>query len=82
VFIDISQKVKEIISESLEIQIEDVTEETNIDNTPTWDSLSNLKLVMEIENEFDIFLEPEDFVVMINFNGILNTVKSYLKEQS
>lgn len=81
-FIDISQKVKEIISESLEIQIEDVTEETNIDNTPTWDSLSNLKLVMEIENEFDIFLEPEDFVVMINFNGILNTVKSYLKEQS
>ena len=77
--LDISQKIKEIISQTLEIQIENVTEETNVDNTPTWDSLSNLKLIMSIENEFDIFLEPEDFVNMIDYEGIVKTVTTYLK---
>jgi len=75
----ISQKIKEIISQTFEIQIENVTEETNVDNTPMWDSLSNLKLVMSIENEFDIFLEPEDFVNMIDYEGIVKTVTTYLK---
>ena len=76
---DISQKIKEIISQTLEIQIENVTEETNVDNTPTWDSLSNLKLVMLIENEFDVLLEPEDFVNMIDYEGIVKTVTTYLE---
>ena len=77
--LDISQKIKEIISQTLEIQIENVTEETNVDNTPTWDSLSNLKLIMSIENEFDILLEPENVVSMIDYEGIVKTVKNYLE---
>ena len=40
------------------------------DSCETWDSLHHLQLIVAIEEEFDVVLEPEEIAVMQDFNSI------------
>lgn len=40
-----------------------------------WDSMGQLNLVVELETEFDVTLEPEEIGDMKNFNDIVRILK-------
>jgi len=44
-----------------------------------WDSLHHLNLVVELEMEFDISLEPEEIANMKSFNDVERILKAELK---
>lgn len=61
-------KVKELISEQLDVKADDITEASNIQDDLGADSLDVVDLVMALEDEFDIEI-PEDQVKNIKTVG-------------
>lgn len=68
-------RLNSVISEALEINETDINENLNIDNTPTWDSLAHLKLILSLEEKFTIIIEEKHINTMLDYLSIVNTVK-------
>lgn len=62
------EKVKELISEQLDVKADDITEASNIQDDLGADSLDVVDLVMALEDEFDVEI-PEDQVENIKTVG-------------
>ena len=45
-------------------------------NCAAWDSMNQLNLVIELEMEFGISLEPEEICRMVDYQSVLSTVKN------
>ena len=63
------EKVIEILKEVMKDP--NINSETSQENCPTWDSLHQLNLVLELEDAFDISIEPEDIAQMKSVADIL-----------
>lgn len=72
-------KIKEIFSIILEVPIEKITDDISPHNTKKWDSLNHLKIIMEIENIFNIDILPEEAINLLTFNKALEIVKGKFK---
>ena len=59
-------KLKQVVSDILEVDIDDINENSSPDNIEKWDSLSHIKLVMAIEAEFNVKLTPDDMMDMLS----------------
>ena len=59
-------KLKQLVSDILEVDIDDINENSSPDNIENWDSLSHIKLVMAIEAEFNVKLTPGDMMDMLS----------------
>ena len=59
-------KLKQVVSDILEVDIDDINENSSPDNIEKWDSLSHIKLVMATEVEFNVKLTPDDMMDMLS----------------
>jgi acyl carrier protein len=55
-----NQSLVEAVSSILNIQPETVKPDTSATNTPTWDSLAHLRLILEIEHSLGIRFKTQD----------------------
>ena len=64
--------------------LKDTLENKNIDkrvsqeNCDEWDSMAHLNIIIAIEDEFDISIEPDDIVTLLNFDELYQHIKSTL----
>jgi len=61
------QKLKQVLADQLDIPVESVGENTSPDTVPTWDSMHHLRLVLALENAFDVSLTEEQVVEVMNY---------------
>lgn len=72
------------MEERLLAVLRNVFDDTTIDTTcsqktcKAWDSMNHLNLVVELEMEFDISLEPEEIGRMISYQDVEKIVTSKL----
>jgi acyl carrier protein len=59
-------RVAKVFSEVLGIPPDTITDDTSPDNTPQWDSMAAMTLVVAIEDEFDVRLSTAEIVSMRN----------------
>ena len=59
-------RVAKVFSEVLGISAESISDATSPDNTPQWDSMAAMNLVVAIEDEFDVRLSTAEIVSMRN----------------
>ena len=71
---NLEERVLEIMREVFEN--EDVTVDASQKNCAQWDSLHHLSLASELEEEFDIELEPEEIAEMTDFSRVIEMLKS------
>lgn len=74
----ITEKVKEIVGEQLDADVEDMNMETSLMEDLDADSLDAVEVIMELEDEFDIEIPDEDAEV---FQTIGQIVK-YIEEKT
>jgi acyl carrier protein len=68
------EKVLEILKDLFELDtVDESCSQTTCEN---WDSMGQLNLVVELESEFDVTLEPEEIGDMKCFNDIIRILKS------
>jgi len=67
-------KLMDIFKRTFELEF--VDEFISQKNCEKWDSLNHLNLIVEIEDEFNISLEPNEIGEMIDFSSVLNMISS------
>ena len=67
-------KILEILKETFELESVDKT--CSQQTCPAWDSMGQLNLVAELEDAFDICLEPEEIGEMKCYEDVVSIVKS------
>ena len=51
-------------------QLENIADDISQSNCKIWDSMNHLNLIVDLENEFNVSLEPEDIADMKNLDLI------------
>lgn len=64
------KRLKQILSKVLEIDEDQITEETSPDNVETWDSFNHLLLISEIENVLGINFKMEEIQKMKSYRDL------------
>jgi acyl carrier protein len=77
---ELFKKVAEMISEKLNVPIEDIDEDSHIIEDLGADSLDAFDLVMIIEDEFGIKLEDDEIERMLTVKDILDLLMEKIKE--
>ena len=57
-------------------EMEDVTTDISQRNCERWDSLHHLTLASELEDAFDVELEPEEIGQMTDFSKVIDVLKN------
>lgn len=73
---NLQEMVLEIMRETFEI--EDVSTNISQKNCDRWDSLRHLTMASELEEAFDIELEPEEIAEMTDFSRVIAMLQSKL----
>ena len=68
------EKILEILKETFEL--ENVDKTCSQQTCPEWDSMGQLNLVAELEDAFDISLEPEEIGEMKCYDDIIRILKT------
>jgi|TARA_B100001939_G_C16587994_1_gene465634 acyl carrier protein len=63
-------KLIEVMSIVFDVPLDAINENTSPDNLEKWDSLSQLQLIIAIEDTFNIKLEDEDIEKLSDFKSI------------
>lgn len=70
------EKVLEILKNVFELETVDTTcSQTTCEK---WDSMGQLNLVVELETEFDVSLEPEEIGEMKSYDDIIRILRTKL----
>lgn len=72
----ILKQLQEVISTTLKVPPEKITEATINEDLAAWDSLGHVNLMIALEQTFDIVLEVEDFPELVSVRAIMK----YLQE--
>jgi acyl carrier protein len=70
----ISKKLNFVVCSALGISENEVSLELAYDSIPQWDSIGHMMLIAELENEFDITIEPEKIMEMNSLIAIIEAV--------
>jgi acyl carrier protein len=69
-------KVKQIMVKVFELDTPLVNDEISQKNIDEWDSLNHLNLMVQLEEEFEISLSPEQIASMTSLKTILEEIQS------
>ena len=67
-------QIKQIMADVLDLEAECIDESTTQDNTPNWDSLNHVNLIIAVEQEFDVTFEG-----LTSFRKIVETLETKLR---
>ncbi len=71
------QKLKNLLSNVFNVSADSINENSSVDTIENWDSLNHLKLVLALEQEFDISFSEEQTVEILNFPLIKMTLQEH-----
>jgi acyl carrier protein len=71
-------KVKKIISEVFNLDLDSINDDASPDNIMNWDSLNHMNLVVSLEEEFSIRFSDQEISEMLNLELIVYTIKQKL----
>ncbi len=72
------KKLKQVLADVFDVEVNTITDEASQDNIESWDSLNHLKLVLALESAFDVSFSEEQSVEILS----LGLIKEVLKEHN
>jgi acyl carrier protein len=67
-------KVKTLMARVMRIDIEKITAYSSTDTIATWDSLNHMKLVLALEEEFEISFDDTQIEHMTSFAKVISLI--------
>jgi acyl carrier protein len=68
-------ELNQLIAGALKVPAGSVTDQMTMDNTPAWDSLAHMDLIVTLESHYAIELAPDDMVAMRSVAAIADLLK-------
>ncbi len=75
----IDKKVLKIFSILMDVSIKNLNKNSNPDTIKNWDSLSHVKMIMEIESEFSIDLLPDEAMDIFSIDDAIKIIISKIE---
>jgi acyl carrier protein len=66
----------QLIASVLRIELSLVSSETTMQTTPQWDSLKHMELIMAIEQQYNLVLEPDEIASMTGVSAIRDVLNA------
>jgi len=73
-----NDRVFKLISQVLNVPLNQIKEESSPDSIGGWDSLKHMNLVLAIEEEFKVQFSEEQIVEMLNVGLIIESLKEVM----
>jgi acyl carrier protein len=70
-------RIRKIMSVVFKIPIDEINRESSPDTIESWDSLRHMKLVLALENEFEIEFTESQVVEMLSYKLIEMVLKEH-----
>ena len=70
-----SNKVQEVIAETLHIPLESVSDDLGIGSIPEWDSMGNMAVIAALEEQLGIEFPIEDLFDLNSVSGIIEEIE-------
>lgn len=71
---DYKERIKEIIADTLSIDIERITDDLAAGDIEEWDSVGNLTIISTIEEELEVDIPIEDLYELNNIKAIVEEI--------
>jgi acyl carrier protein len=65
-------RIKKIMSNVFNINVDSINNESSPDNIENWDSLKHMNLIIALEEEFEIEFSDEEIIDSMNYALIVN----------
>ena len=75
----LEEQIKNIIAETLNVDLSAVTLTLGINGIPEWDSMGNLAIISALEEKLEIEIPMEDLFELTNVQCIIEEIKSLKK---
>ena len=72
-----NEKLFQILSATLGVETGLLSEGTSMENTPAWDSVAHLTLVLSLEQAFEQRFTPEEFMQMQSVAAIKGVLAAH-----
>ena len=73
---DLKNKLLEVISKELKIERNNISLSNSANDFKEWDSLSNVRLTLQLEKEFNITISFSETVLIDNINNLFELIKN------
>ena len=73
-------KVLQIMSKSLNVNISDLSNQTSKKDLAQWDSMTHLNLIVDIETELNITFDNDEIISIIDFNSLMKIIVNKLEK--
>ena len=64
------EKIKDILAKTFRVKIDELNESTAIESIDTWDSLTHMELIANLEQELSIEFTGDEIVEMTSLKAI------------
>jgi acyl carrier protein len=71
-------KIFKVISDVLDVPLENVNKSSSPDDFESWDSLKQMNLIIALEESFEIQFSDEQIITMLNVELIIIAVKELI----
>jgi acyl carrier protein len=72
----LNTKLKEIIARVMRVDITEITEQCSTNTIAEWDSLGHMRLVLALEEEFNLTLNESQIMQIISFIKVRDLVEN------
>ena len=74
----IEDKIKKIIAGVFDVSFEQINDDISPHSINGWDSINHLKMVIELEKQFEINFEEDEIPTLVNYKIIVATILAHL----
>lgn len=65
-------KIRSIVADILEVPLENITNDTFFGDIKNWNSMNHIKLILAVEEEFDVRFDDKKLSELSSISEILN----------
>ena len=76
------EQLKEIFATALDLEVDEIEEDSSQDNLEDWDSLGHLNLISEIEKEFKVKITMDEVMAMTTYSKVKEVICAHLEKVS
>lgn len=70
-----NERLQNIMATVFDIKVEEINEQTSVENCEQWDSFQHMSLLVAIEEEFSICLDDDEVLRMKDFTSIIDVLE-------
>ena len=75
---NVDERIKDTMAAVFNMPVKKISNASSRDNIKNWDSIKHLQLLMALEEEFNVTIDAEHAVEMLNYSLIQNIINEIL----